>query len=188
MINAIIVHGMPEKEEYYDSKYPSSSNFHWIPWLQKQLLIKEIHAQTPEVFHAYKPEYSLWKKEFERFEIHKETILVGHSCGGGFLVRWLSENKNVKVGRVVLVAPWLDPDREETTDFFDFEIDPDLAKRTESFTVFISDDDHESILKTVEIIKGKIVDTKFKVFKGHGHFTQNDMKTSEFPELLEAVL
>lgn len=30
-------------------------------------------------------------REFGRFEINTDTILVGHSCGGGFLLRWLSD-------------------------------------------------------------------------------------------------
>lgn len=31
---AIILHGMPDKEEYYDPANPSQSNRHRIPWLQ----------------------------------------------------------------------------------------------------------------------------------------------------------
>jgi len=42
MKNAIIIHGRPSKEVYYSSDYPSSSNFVWIPWLQKQLIIKSL--------------------------------------------------------------------------------------------------------------------------------------------------
>ena len=103
---------MPSREEYYSSEYPASSNFQWIPWLQKQLLIKDIPTATPEMPHAYAPNYSVWKKEFERFDVTPESILVGHSCGGGFLVRWLSENKNIKVGKLILVAPWLNIEHE----------------------------------------------------------------------------
>jgi len=32
--------------------------------------------------------YKEWVMEFERFDTNKETILIGHSTGGGFLVRW----------------------------------------------------------------------------------------------------
>ncbi len=188
MKNAVIVHGKPGKKEYYDPKFPSASNYHWIPWLQKQLLINEIVAHTPEVPHAFKPHYPTWKKEFERFDITPETILVGHSCGGGFLVRWLSENKEVSVNKVILVAPWIDPKRESTTDFFEFEIDPDLAKRVNNLILFNSDNDDESIQKSVEIIKTNIKGFHYKEFHNLGHFTHNDMKTAEFPELLAAAL
>lgn len=188
MKNAIILHGKPGKKEYYDPGRPSSSNYHWIPWLQKQLQINEISTQTPEMPRAFEPNYQVWAKEFERYEITPDTILVGHSCGGGFLVRWLSEHKDVTVGKVILVAPWMDPDREETTDFFEFEIDPDIVKRTKSFTIFYSDNDHISVEKTVQRLKGKVPGCVLKEFHNYGHFTQENMKTPEFPELLKALL
>ena len=188
MKNAIIVHGKPSKEQYYDPHFPSSSNYHWIPWLQKQLIVNDIATQTPEIPHAFAPHYDTWKKEFERFEITPETILVGHSCGGGFLVRWLSEHKDIHVDKVVLVAPWLDPEREETTDFFAFAIDPDLAKRAKSFVIFNSDNDQVSVQETVQILKKEIVGCNVQAFHNYGHFTQGDMKTSEFPELLKVLL
>src|SRR3989304_5335346 len=115
MKNAIILHGLPDKDEYYDPDFPAQSNAHWIPWLQKQLQRKDIFTQTPEMPLSFKPEYTVWRKELERYDIGPKTLLVGHSCGGAFLVLWLSEHKDVKVAKVVLVAPWINPDgRYET--------------------------------------------------------------------------
>jgi predicted alpha/beta hydrolase family esterase len=105
MQNAILVHGWAEEDELYDSQYPTASNSHWFPWLSKQLMIRDIHTVAVEMPNAPYPVYEQWKKEFERFEVHENTTLVGHSCGGGFLIRWLSENADVKVANVVLVAP-----------------------------------------------------------------------------------
>ena len=124
MKNAILVHGTCSKEEYFDSSEPSLSNAHWFPWLQKQLLVNNISCHSPEISNAHTPIYEKWKREFERFDVNENTILIGHSCGGGFLLRWLSENK-IKIDKLILVAPWLDPERSKTTDFFDFEIDKD---------------------------------------------------------------
>jgi hypothetical protein len=39
MKNAVLIHGMPSKDEYFDPSAPSLSNAHWFPWLQKQLII-----------------------------------------------------------------------------------------------------------------------------------------------------
>lgn len=188
MKNAIIVHGMPGKEEYYSSKYPSSSNFQWLPWLQKQLLMKDIFAVTPEMFLAFNPDYSIWKREFERHEVTPETILVGHSCGGGFLVRWLSENKTAKTGKVFLVAPWLDPESSLVTGFFDFEIDAALTERVESLTIFHSTDDDEDIAESVGEIIRKIPQTKLIQFTNKGHFIGEEFAENGFPELLEEIL
>ena len=42
----VILHGRAGADEYISDRYPSASNSHWIPWLQKQLLIKGHDVQT----------------------------------------------------------------------------------------------------------------------------------------------
>jgi predicted alpha/beta hydrolase family esterase len=187
MKNAIIIHGTCDESEYFSNKYPSLSNSHWLPWLQKQLLINNIFTQTPEMPEAFKPEYKKWKEEFERFDINESTILIGHSCGGGFLLRWLSENK-VKIDKLILIAPWLDPQREKTTDFFDFKIDKDIMNRANSIYLFISKDDDKDILESVSIIKNNIADINYREFDDYGHFCYSHMKTDKFPELLNSII
>ncbi len=140
------------------------------------------------MLHAYNPQYDHWKREFERFDITPETILVGHSCGGGFLVRWLSEHKDVKVGKVVLVAPWLDIDRKETTDFFDFEIDSELVERTAGVTIFHSDDDDAEINESVDLLMSKIPNIKLRIFSGYYHFVDRKLAEEGFPELIKEIL
>jgi hypothetical protein len=187
MRNVIILHGKPEKDEYYDPKFPSASNSHWLPWLQKQLTVNGIKADTPEVPMAFNPQWDLWVKEVERFEITPNTILIGHSCGAGFWVRYLSEHKDLSVSKVVLVAPSLGKDWDNH-DFFDFTIDSEISKRTKSIIVFYSDNDKQSILDTVKTLQQTIPSINIREFHGLGHFTYEDMKTSEFPELLTEIL
>lgn len=188
MTNAIILHGMPGKVEYYDELYPSASNSHWLPWLQKQLLIRTVVAATPEIPNAFKPDYPTWKREFERFDVTSDTLLVGHSCGGGFLVRWLSENPAVKAKKVVLVAPWLDPFREDTTDFFEFRIDSNLSERVGELWVFNSDTDSNGVHTSIERIRSEVKNVKYKEFHDYGHFCRDDLGTDAFPELLDALV
>ncbi|MBI3576756.1 alpha/beta hydrolase [Candidatus Gottesmanbacteria bacterium] len=189
MKNAIILHGGPSKEEYYDPEVPSESNAHWLPWLQGQLLKHDIAAATPEVPHAFDRVWSVWNREVERFEIGPDTILVGHSTGAGFFVKYLSIHKKLKVKKVILVAPFLDPDRNKTKHFFDdFEMDPDLVGRTQGVTIFNSDNDEDSIQKSVSFLREKVKNIKYREFHNYGHFCYEDMKTTKFPELLEEVL
>ena len=188
MKNAILLHGTSSKEEYYSLEYPSASNSHWLPWLQKNLLVNDIHAVTPEMLNGFNPDYDVWCREFERYDITSETILVGHSCGGGFLLRWLSEHPDIKVDKVILVAPWLDPTRRKTIDFFDFTLDSNLVDRTRGVTVFSSNNDSDEIIKSVQIISEQVPNIKIKEFLNYGHFCYEDMKTVEFPELLEEIL
>ncbi len=188
MKTAIIIHGMPYKdEEYYDVNRPASSNCHWLPWLQKQLLLKDILAQTPEMPVPYNPEYKAWKEMLERFPLDEETILVGHSCGGGLILRYLSEN-DVKVGKVVLVAPWIDLDRTLDNGMFDFTLNENLVTRTKGITIFNSTNDIKEVQKSVEKIMITVKDIKLVEFQNYGHFCLSDMKTQEFPELLDECL
>lgn len=184
MKTAIIIHGYNDESEYQDASRPSASNDHWIPWIQRQLLLKGVEAQTPEMPGFYKPNYEKWKEMLERFDLNENAMLVGHSCGGGFLVRYLSEN-NVKVGKVVLVAPWLDPDHVIDENFFKFEIDENLVQKTAGLTVMYSLDDSPEILQCINTFKSKLKDAEFQEFKDKGHFVLGSLKTEKFPELLE---
>ncbi len=191
MKNAILFPGRPDKEEYYSPEYPTNSDSHWFPWLSKQLQINDIFAVVIEVPQPYSPRYDVWKREFEKFDITPETVLVGHSCGGGFLVRWLSENKDRKVGKVVLVAPWINPENNplsDTADFFDFEMDPDLVGRTADMIIFNSDNDQETVHQSVQIIRNAVKNIIYRELQNKGHFCYDDLKTVEFPELLEEIL
>jgi hypothetical protein len=184
-MNAIILHGGPSREEYYNPAMPSASNAHWIPWLQKQLLVHDIDAATPEVPHAFDRNWAVWAREVERFEIGVETILVGHSTGAGFFVKYLSIHPELHVGKVMLVAPWIDPKAEHTKNFFnDFMIDPKLVERTKGITIFASDNDEDSVLESAVIIKEALPGATYKTFPGRGHF----VRVTEFPELLHETI
>lgn len=185
-MNAILVPGRPDKDQHYDPSLPSNSQNYWFAWLQRQLILKDIHAVSVEPPFPFRPRYDEWVREFERFDIAPETILVGHSCGGGFLVRYLSEHKGLKVGKVILVAPWINPlgyRDSDTSDFFEFEIDPDFPARTAGTVVFISSDDEPSVVKTVDILKAKVHGIEHQEYTDRGHFT-----STEFPELLAEML
>lgn len=188
MRNAIILHGMPGKDEYYDDKYPSASNSHWIPWLQKQLLINGIKADTPEVPEAYNPQYNSFLKEVLRFEITPLTTLIGHSTGAGFWVKYLSENPDVFVDKVILVAPWINSDHKYDIDFFDFKIDPAIVNRSNEFIIFSSDNDSATVQSSVKVLVEKLHNISHHNFHHYGHFTLGSMKTSEFPELLNVIV
>jgi predicted alpha/beta hydrolase family esterase len=188
MKHAIILHGAPEKENYYDASKPSESNAHWLPWLQKELIIRDIKADTPEVPRSYEPEWDVWCREVERFDISADTMLVGHSAGGGFWLRYLSEHPDLHVGRVILVGPWLDPDHTFNEDFFVGRFDPELISRTAGLTIFYSDDDSDNVHASLDRIRQEVPGIVWRLFNGYGHFTYENLKRPEFPELLNELL
>ena len=135
------------------------------------------------MYRAFEPDYPTWRREFERYDVTPHTLLVGHSCGGGFLVRWLSEHPTVRVGTVVLVAPWIDPDRHLASDFMRFDLDGDLVARTQGVHIFGSDDDGDTILRSVAILRDALPAARYREFPGAGHFLDRT-----FPELLVTLL
>ncbi len=187
MRRAIILHGMPSKEDYYSQGCDSESNSHWLPWLQHELLIRGILAQTPEMPVPYSPNYEQWKQEFERNVVDEDTILVGHSYGAGFLVRWLSES-NCNVKKLALVAPWLDSARENG-DLLDFKIDEELKAKTEyGIGILYSTDDGEEMQATTSPLRRCLPSARYHEFVNYGHFCLEDMGIREFPELLEVCI
>lgn len=63
-----------------------------------------------------------------------------------------------------------------------------MAKKTSSLVIFHSDNDMESVQKSVKIIKKQVANIKYKEFRNYGHFCFEDMGTDEFPELLDECL
>lgn len=182
----MIVHGTCEPSEYFSDIYPSLSNSHWLPWLQKQFLMNGYTCQSPEMPDAWMPEYGKWRAVFERQAVGPGSVLVGHSTGGGFLLRWLCETR-VRVKRTVLVAPWLDPTARKCPAFFNFKIDPAVGSRTDLHIV-TSDNDAPEILQSVEIMRKAVPAHHFHLFPGYGHFCLSNMKTDRFPELAAIAL
>ena len=192
MTNVIILHGKPDKWEFYDENVPIPSEDHWYSWIQKQLLIRDIIAVKPCVLRSFEAKYTDWVKEIEKTYIDSETILVGHSAGGGFFLRWLSENPQMRIKKLILVAPWLDPlafmKENFGHDLYDFEPDKDLLSRIGETIVFHSKTDMESIVKSLERIKEYWPDIEVREFEDYGHFCKQSMTKSQFPELLEEIL
>lgn len=185
--NAVIVHGTCDRAEYFGPQYPSLSNSHWLPWIQKELLSAGVHAQTPEMPQAYEPVYPLWKRELDRFDVDDGTLLIGHSCGAGFLLRWLGETR-VGAAKLILVAPWIDPERERTRGFFDFAIDPALGQRVRAVHLMVSSDDHPSVLRSADAIAAALPGLVRHRFETLGHFTAADLGGDAFPQLREIAL
>lgn len=184
MKRTIIVHGKPDKEEYLSETTPPSQ-MHWLPWLQKEVAARGAKAITPDMPVPYEPDYEAWLEEFEKAGITEETNLVGHSCGAGFLIRFLSEN-NQRVGKVALVAPWIDPNHTNAPQMFgNWIMNETVAGQTNGMRIFVSSNDEIEILKSVEELKLGIRNIEIQTFTNHGHFTEGDMGTKEFPELLE---
>lgn len=122
MKEVIILHGKLKKERYENSELPTPHEANWLPWIQSKLGEKGIAAAIPPPPKPYYPVYEDWKKKFESLEVHNETTLIGHSAGADFILRWLSENKDVTPESALPVAPWNDTE-DKYGNFSRYELD-----------------------------------------------------------------
>lgn len=186
MESALILHGTCDKEEFFDKDISSLSNSHWFPWLQKQFLCKNILCQTPEMPMPYNPSYENWRKTFENFYNDEVKIIIGHSAGAGFILKWLHNNPQVKLDKLIFVAPWLDTDKE-CADFLDFQMKDNVLDNIKEIILFYSSDDDVSILDSVNLILSHYKRIKTYRFENKGHFVYGKIG-STFPELWNSII
>ncbi len=167
-------------------EYPPGHTFSggfWMGWLKKELDSRNIATDCPEMPDPWNPVYDEYKKEFEKYRVDENTILVGHSRGCAFLVRWLG-NATQKVKKLLLVAPYKIAvgDNLLKKEFYRFDIDAGISERVNDIVIFTSDDeDKEGILSARmyhKALGGKIIS-----LKNHGHYTMD-----KFPEILQEMV
>lgn len=161
---------------------------HWIPWLKSKLAKNGSKAVAPLMPNPWSPDYYAFKNEFEKYKISEGDVLVGHSCGCAFLVRWLGDSR-LKISKLILVAPWkiADGNDIERKDFYEYSIDESIKSRVDKIVIFTSDDEEDNGKKSCDIfhraLGGGVIE-----LKGRGHYVLSDMGTEEFPELLAEIL
>ncbi len=185
-MNAVFCHGVMDPEYDWDAREynPSKS---WKYWLQFQLeKDRDIIMQIPQFPHAHVNimNYDEWEKIMNRQDINENTTLIGHSAGGGFILKYMARHPNLRVRQIVLVAPWLDIEEFQPLGFYkDFALDNHIAKQAElGADILISDDDDTYILSSFDKITQNIPDIRVHNFTGRGHFI-----CDKFPELLDII-
>lgn len=178
----IILHGCPPSEETV-----TQIENRWMNWLAEELKANGYNAIAPDFPDAWKPNYKEWKLTFEKYPVTKDSLLVGHSCGGAFLVRWLLENKQ-KVKKLILVAPAKVPenDQDARVDLYNFDLPADASPIAEEIVIFTSND-FPHHLQSLELYK-RSLKPRVITLENKFHFLYFQMKTNEFPELLEEII
>ena len=142
---------------------------------------------SPEMPNSSNAKYSEWKIIFDKLIpfLEDTVVLVGHSLGGIFIARYLSENKFPKkiLATYLIAAPYDDKDSEDS--LADFVLPATLEKlEKQGGKIFIYHSKDDPIVPFVDVKKytKALPRAEKNIFKTQGHFMQE-----EFPELIESI-
>jgi len=158
----------------------------WKSTLQDELG-EGYEVLMPSMPNAMNAKYLEWRIWFEKFipYMEDEVILLGHSLGGIFLTKYLSENVLPrKIRGIFLVAPPFDT-RDSDFSLADF-IQPGSADRLWSqcgnVAFYFSSDDEVVPISNMEAYKAMLPFARYSIYGDRGHFNQE-----KFPELVEDI-
>jgi predicted alpha/beta hydrolase family esterase len=146
----------------------------------------EYEVFLPRFPSPHNARYSEWKNSFEKLIplIQDDVLLVGHSLGGSFLAKYLSENKfPKKIRATFLVAAPYDEDGDRSLASFTLPASLELFS-TQSPQVFLYQSEDDPIVSFSELDKYKqcLPNAKVSVLHDRGHVIQ-----SEFSEIVSDI-
>jgi len=158
----------------------------WKDTLQDKLGedFEVIALNMPNKINAKYLEWKIWFEKYFQF-LNEGIVFVGHSLGGTFLVKHLSENSFPKKIKALLLvaAPLDDEDSDESLN--DFALPASLAKITEQVDkiyLFHSKDDPVVPFEQVNKYKKALPNSEIIAFTDRQHFNQE-----RFPEMFELL-
>lgn len=152
----------------------------WKANLEKSLG-KWYEVLSPKMPNPQRAHYEEWKIWFEKFAplLNRDAILIGHSLGGAFLAKYLSEKKfprNLKA--TFLVAP---PFYQKKS----FKLPKSLkmfSRQGGRVFLYQSRDDWVVSFRHFEKFRKALPEATVRVFHNRGHFHQE-----ELPELVKDI-
>jgi uncharacterized protein len=172
---------------YWKTRPATLDNFRYRPDWKYSLpadLGSDFETLVPTMPNRDNAVYLEWQIWFERLLpfLKSDVVLIGHSLGGSFLAKYLSENIfPVRIKALFLVAAA----HKNTTDCGEFVKLVNLAKVNEQCPrVFLyhSQDDQVVPFSELAVYACELPKAETKIFADRGHFKQ-----PHFPELIEEL-
>ena len=128
--------------------------------------------------------YDEWEKIMDKQDITDDTVLIGHSAGGGFVLKYLSKHPKLKVRQVVMVAPYIDTEGTSPFGFYhDINLSNNLVAQTKNgIDLMVSIDDAPGIINSFDKISKDIPSIRVHKFSGRGHLNGGDL-----PEIMSII-
>jgi len=133
-------------------------------------------------------EYYLWELWYKKVidVVGSPDIVIGHSLGAMFLVKYYSENLSKKqLDALYLVAPVYCGDENKEHHCHSFSLEEDihiLQKNAKYIHFFFSKDDMVVLYENSAFFEEKLPEVKYSHFTDRGHFNQE-----RFPELVNEI-
>lgn len=179
-------------------KYSNAYIFHgaggfpeegWFPWLKAELEKRQISTTVPQFPTDETESLATWLQTInnQEAEIGPETLIVGHSRGGMFLLKFL-EQLDRAIDTAVFVAapigeqPILFYDQDKAFSGFEFDWLNIFTKAKNNIVIHSDNDPYVSLANGEKLAKQLRVDLNF--VPGSGHFNK-DAGYTQFPLLLE---
>lgn len=162
----------------------------WFDWLRQALAVMNIDCCVPTLPTPEQQNLENWLAVFQQscgHEIHSNTIIVGHSLGAVFVLRWL-EQYAYKVRATILVGAFIGEVGIKQFDEINksFFLMPfqwkKIKARAEIFVSYGGDNDTYIPLSQFHFIADQLAAKKIVIFHG-GHLNAAAGYTT-FPELL----
>ena len=193
----LAIHGgdsFPTQEEYVAALQTKEVHLErmkprvdWKATLEEQL---GVHYEVflPRMPMRDNADYVLWKLWYERVleQFPKTPMLIGHSLGAMFLVKYYSEVLlDTPIPTLFLVAPEFLPHTASLEEQLSFTLSEDLSKieqNVENIVMFHSKDDFVVDFSSQALFQKAIPGAKYITCTDRGHFLEES-----FPELLTEI-
>ena len=178
-------------EEYFSSLKDKTPNLEWI--LSRRDWKNELQDQLGAGFSVYVPQmpnkqnarYEEWKILFGKIVdlLDENFILIGHSLGGAFLAKYLSENNiNKKIKKTFLIAAPFDDKGMVNEPLHSFLRKKDLTnfeRQAGEIFIYQSKDDFAVPFNHLKKYQKVLPSANIREFENRNHFLQESI-----PELI----
>ncbi len=142
-----------------------------------------INLKMPNSQNARFIEWKIWFEKFIPY-FNQDVIFIGHSLGGLFLAKYLSENeypKRIKA-TILVAAPYSTPTYHPLVDFTFNTTLTNFAKQGGRILLYYSKNDPIVAFADLKYYSEELPNATLNIFEDRGHFN-----SERFPEIVEDI-
>lgn len=195
MKQVIVIHGgttfvdYDNYLQYLQTKQVSAERFVHVPMWKETLQEKlgpDYQVLLPSMPNKTNAKYNEWKLWFDNISqiLTDECILIGHSLGGIFLAKYLSENQFPRTikATILVAAPFDDETTEDLGDFKIASLSDTFRSQAGKVIIYYGADDPVIPVGEAGKYRAQLPDAEFYELSAPDHFVRTD-----FPEIAACV-